>query len=124
MHSANYVTVLDEGRVTHNQVAPDQLDRALIGAIERTSSRTGGGDAPGGEGVPVGSPSKTGVAASPNQQSDGQVDLKRATGDSSLYKFYFKSIGLLFSLSFLGLAIIWQALEKLGGMISGRSLYF
>lgn len=115
MYSADFVTVLEDGRVLHNQVSPDRLDRALIGSIERTSSSSAAGDVGLGEGGSGGPSSAGGSAGSPAQQDDSQLDLKRATGDVSLYKFYFKSIGWVFSLSYIALAIIWQVLEKFGG---------
>lgn len=117
VHAAHFVTVFEDGKVTHNQVSLDQLDSGLIGAIERTASRTVP-DGVQGEGAPAGSPSKS-TAPAASQQVASELDAKRARGDVSLYKFYFKSIGWAFSLSFIALAVVWQVLEKLLGMMTG-----
>jgi len=46
------------------------------------------------------------------EDSEG-LDLKRQTGDMSLYKFYFKSVSATVALFWLGLAIIYTGLSKI-----------
>ena len=54
-------------------------------------------------------PAKT---QNPSPKESG-LDMKRQTGDPRVYKYYFKSIGILYSLTFLLLATAYIFLGKL-----------
>jgi hypothetical protein len=55
------------------------------------------------------------LQASAKSPSTGELDLKRKTGDTKVYIYYFQSIGWIYSLIFLALAITYIFLGKLPG---------
>ena len=51
--------------------------------------------------------------ADPVREDSEALDLKRQTGDMSLYKFYFKSVSAAIAIFWLGLTIIYTGLSKM-----------
>jgi hypothetical protein len=51
-------------------------------------------------------------AAASTPEELGKRDLERQTGDISLYRFYFRSVSLVMTMSWLGLAIIYIGLGR------------
>jgi hypothetical protein len=49
------------------------------------------------------------------REDSGALDLKRQTGDISLYKFYFKSVSWILAIFWLALAVLYTGLSKMPG---------
>ncbi|KAL7928726.1 putative ABC multidrug transporter [Trichoderma chlorosporum] len=110
LHKADFVTVLESGRIKYNQVKLDSINEELKSAIQmhvnRTSSDTQSDD---GSEEELGELSlHKAKAASPKDS-----DLTRQAGDLSLYLFYLGSIGPVFTLALAILATSFSIFRKM-----------
>lgn len=103
LHHADFITVLDSGSTTYNQVKFDSVDPSTWGILEEDSSSEEVSAAEDGE---TQDQPKKDKLIQPTPAKDG-LDMSRATGDTSLYVFYIRSVGVPLCLGFLGLAAIF-----------------
>ncbi|KAJ3546303.1 hypothetical protein NM208_g2067 [Fusarium decemcellulare] len=80
--AADYVTTLDEGCITHNQVPYDEVKTTALGELQTNTE-------PEGQVMETGPPRENHAGPSAKQE----IDLARQTGDRDCYKIYLRSMG-------------------------------
>ncbi|KAH7316563.1 putative ABC multidrug transporter [Stachybotrys elegans] len=89
---ADHITMLEEGRVIHNQVSYNTVDPSAWGVIEREKDDTAGSTH--AEKAPATGNLKPQLAiAAAAASSKVEADLARQTGDAECYKIYLRSWG-------------------------------
>ncbi|KAG6041161.1 hypothetical protein E4U41_005799 [Claviceps citrina] len=110
LHRADFVTLLESGRIKYNQVKCDAAGKEIRHTI-RMHVKNACLDAQSD----VGSQDELGEMSLHRATggSPAGLDLARRSGDLSLYLFYLGSIGRVFTLALLFLAISFSVLKKM-----------
>ncbi|KAK1504420.1 uncharacterized protein CCOS01_16872 [Colletotrichum costaricense] len=115
LRSADYITMIQDGTILHNQVSFDSLPRSAWGHLveEETKGKDPAEDDESTEDPVKGSkPTRTDrpVAVAPRGT---EAELTRQTGDTECYRMYLNSIGWPILIVFLILNILFVAFTKM-----------
>ncbi|KAF9879602.1 ABC multidrug transporter [Colletotrichum karsti] len=113
--AADYITMIDDGATLHNQITFDSVPRSVWGHLAE--------DVKGKEPVPDDAedsdehvedakPSKAEAPVSTNPRVT-EAELTRQTGDTEVYKLYFRSMGWRMLGPFIFMSVLFVALAKL-----------
>ncbi|KAK7455438.1 hypothetical protein Landi51_02642 [Colletotrichum acutatum] len=115
LRSADYITMIQDGTILHNQISFDSIPRSAWGHLveEETKGKGTGEDVEPTEGLAKDSkPTRADrpVAVAPGAT---EAELTRQTGDTECYGMYLNSIGWPILLVFLILNVLFVAFTKM-----------